>query len=55
MLEGKGRLVVQMGKDGKPAHVTLYIPTDVARDSAFPLEAGEVHILVNGSMLVVKQ
>lgn len=46
MLEGKGRLVVQTGKDGRPSHAILYIPTDVLRDSKFPLTPGDVTVRI---------
>lgn len=55
MLEGKARVVVQMGKDGRIRHVLVYLPTDVARDSAFPLSAGDARVVIQGRKVVVEQ
>jgi hypothetical protein len=40
MLSGVGSLVVR-GDEAKPEKVFIYVPIEIARDSAFPFEKGE--------------
>jgi len=53
MIEGKGHLTVQK-VNGKPGRFLIYIPVDVARDSAFPLEDGPVTVYIDDRVVVVK-
>lgn len=57
VLEGSGRFINRPTKTGGKTYdkFFIYVPTELARDSAFPLSPGqEVKITVNGNVLHVE-
>ena len=58
MNEGKGRFLNKPTTTGKKKYdrFFIYIPTEVARDSAFPFKEGEeVIIRIRGSSLEIRK
>ena len=58
VLEGKGRFTNRPTKTGKRLYdkYQVYIPTDVARDSMFPLKPGDpVKITVEGQRVIIEK
>lgn len=58
MLQGKGRFVNRRSSTQTISYdkFFIYIPTNLARDSAFPLEDGDqVKIVIDGKMLRIEK
>lgn len=51
MLEGTGKF--KYPKRGKTG--VIYIPSDVTKDSAFPLKEGEIRVRIEESKLIIWQ